>query len=539
MKTEHRLGRRRFLATASALGTAGATVACDLLLDPDTQPQTNPGLEILLETPATIDPALVTLPQEFTIAHAIFEPLITVGDDTHPHPAVAESWQITDGGRAYTFKIRSNAKWTNGEAVTADDFVWAWQRNLDPSVGGAFNYLMFPIIGAEDFALGRTRNRSVVDVTAPDPSTLRFRLVQPTPGFLARLATPTFFPLPRVEIEAMRGLWTSPSNIRSNGPYRLVGWNGESGMTLIPNEHHWDFRDIPARFSIRFADDDQSGLSEFQSGTVDAVELRGDGYRAARAEPRLVERLRLFDLATSWLVVINTRKPPWNQAALRQALSLALDRESLISMVFEKPTLPAWRITPPAILGRPRETLAPDVDRARQILVNAGYPNGEGLASATFTFHRSPTWERLATALAERWRDTLGLTVVPDQREWRDFLSFTDNPGDFDMYRGGWSSEYRDPANWYDDLWHSGRDYLRAHWSNTAFDVQLGAAASARNPAGRVAAYAAADQILETELPAIPIGYRASAILLQPHVTQFRVDPITGAIDLAASRSAT
>ena len=537
MTRSRQLGRRRFLAATGALGAACLAAACDAAAGPDQPDGASPGLEVMLAPPATIDPALVTLPHEFTIAHAIFEPLITIGNDALPRPAAAESWQITDGGRAYTFKIRSYAKWTNGEAVTADDFVWGWQRNLDPSVGGAFNYLMFPIKGAEDYALGRVRRPSEVEVTAPDPSTLRIRLVQPTPGFLARLATPTFFPLPRVEIESLRGFWTSPRNIRSNGRYRLAAWSAESGMTLLPNEHYWSHGAAPASVAVRFARDDESSFSAFQSGTVDAVEIRGDAYAAARADARLQPRLRLFELATSWFIVVNTAKPPWNSAALRQALSISLDRESLVAEVFNDPTLPAWRITPPVILGRHREALPPDVDRARELLAAAGHPGGEGLSAAKLTFHRSPTWERLAAALAERWRDTLGLTLIPDQREWRDYLSFTDDPGDFDMYRGGWSSEYHDPANWYDDLWRSERDYLRAHWSNAGFDARLDEAQRIRDQDDRLAAYSAADETLEAELPAIPIGYRASAMLLKPRIQEFRVDPISGALDLAAVRA--
>ncbi len=489
-------------------------------------------LELLLDEPATIDPALASLPNEFTIIQALFEPLVTIASDGAPTPAAADSWQITDAGRTYTFRLREDARWTNGEAVTADDFAWAWRRNLSPKIGGAFNYLLFPIRGAEDFAFGIDNDEESVQVTAPDPRTLHVRLEQPTPGFLARLATPTFYPLPRAEIEETGLAWTTPANIRGNGAYRLAQWDRSRGMTLFRNENYWGG---PASFGsvvARFPADDASRIGAFRGGLVHAAEIRSREFVAATSDAEIRERLRLFERSGSWFVVLNTAKPPFDSADVRQALSLVLDRPGLVAAVFDEPTLPAWTITPPSVLGREPASTEPDIEAARVLLAGAGFPGGQDFPVVQFTYHRTPTWQRLAGELSARWRDALGIAVVPDEREWRDFLSFTDDPGDFDMYRGGWTSEYADPVNWYDDLWRSERDYLRAHWISSELDAQVDTAARSHDRAERMNAYAAADAALEAGVPAIPIGYRAAAYLLKPEVSAFRVDPVGGAIDV-------
>ncbi len=508
-----------------------AVVSCDV---PGSEPGGDGGqrLELLLDEPATIDPALVAQPQESTIADALFEPLIRVGEGGAAHPAAADSWQITDAGHAYQFNLSANGRWTSGEAVASDDFVWAWRRNLAPELGATFNYLLFPIRGAESYA-GGGRNREVPEVRAPDTSTLRVHLGAPTPGFLARAATSTFVPLPRAEIEGTGASWTEPIRIRSNGPYKLAQWDRSLGMTLHRNEHYGGPK--PPQFSdvvIRFPRSADSRLQDFHASPAHAASVSGADYRSALANADLRPQVRLFERAGTWFIVFNTRKAPWDTLAVRRALSLALDREALTAAVFDQPTLPAQRLTPESILAA-EPGGAPNVDEARALLASAGFPNGEGLPPLRFTYHRTDQWDRLAAELARVWADTLGVAVQPDVREWRDFLDFSNAPGDFDAYRAGWTSEYRHPSNWLDDLWRSDVDFFRAGWSSAEFDRHLETAATTTDAEAQRTAYAAAAALLETETPAIAIGRHASAFLLKPDVTGFGIDPVSGAIDLA------
>ncbi len=489
-------------------------------------------LELLLDEPATIDPALVAQPNEATLTAALFEPLVRVEQGGATQSAAADSWQITDAGHAYQFNLSANGRWTSGEMVSSDDFVWSWRRNLAPELGATFNYLLFPIQGAENYA-GGGRERDMPRVQAPDTSTLRVHLQAPTPGFFARVATSTFFPLPRAEIEGMGSAWTSPVRIRSNGPYKLAQWDRGLGMTLHQNEHYGG--PTPPAFSdvvVRFPRSADSRLQDFHASPAHAASVSGGDYQAALGDPDLRPQVRLFERAGTWFIVLNTRKAPWDSAAVRRALSLALDREALAAAVFDQPTLPAQRLTPNSILtadpGGP-----PNVDEARALLTGVGFPNGQGLPPLRFTYHRTDQWDRLAGELVRMWSDTLDLDVQLDVREWRDFLDFSNDPGDFDAYRAGWTSEYRHPSNWLDDLWRSDVDFFRSGWASAEFDRHLETAAFTTDEAAQRAAYTAADAVLEAEAPAIAIGRHASAFLLKPSVSAFGIDPVTGAIDLS------
>ena len=528
-----RLPRRHFLAGLGAAAGAAVLAACGEPGEPG--PSAGEGkIELWMREPLTLDPALASTSNEFTILNALFEPLITVNGDGLPTPAVAASWDVSNAGYAITFTLRPEARWMTGERITADAFAWAWRRNLNPEIGGAFNYLLFPVRGARDYAYGLYEDSEVVGVSAPDDDTLRVGLAEPSPGFPARVAAPIFYPLPEGEIRSYGSTWTQPRRLRGNGQYQLVQWDEGRGITLFRNEHYWGDPGAFGEVVVRFPDEDGSPLLAFRSGTVDVAPVSGTAYRSARGDDQLRERLRLFERGGSWFLVFNTTKPPWNRAEVRRALGMVLDREAMAAAVFEEPTLPGWTVVPPSTLPRDISQPAPDVDGARGLLTQAGFPDGQDLPPLRFTFHSTDTWKRLAAFLSATWRETLGVQVELDERSWRDFLSFTDDPGDFDLYRAGWTSEFADPANWYDTLWHSEADYLGAGWRSEPFDRHVREAGAAADPEGRRNAYRAADAVLEAEQPAIGIGHHADAYLLHPRITGFGIDAVTGAIDLRA-----
>ncbi len=512
---------------------AGASVLAACGEPDDGRPSADEGkIELWMREPLTLDPALASTPNEFTVLNALFEPLIAVGDDGLPTPATAVSWDVSNAGHTVTFKIRPEARWMTGEQVTADAFAWAWRRNLDPQIGGAFNYLLFPVRGARDYAYGLYQDPEVVAVGAPDDSTLSVGLAEPSPGFPARVAAPIFYPLPEGEIRSYGSTWTQPRRLRGNGQYQLVQWDQGLGLTLFRNEHYWGDPGTFGEVVVRFPDEDGSPLLAFRGGAVDVAPVSGAAYRSARADDQLRDRLRLFERGGSWFLVFNTAKPPWNRAEVRRALGMVLNREEMAAAVFDEPTLPGWTIVPPSTLPRDIAQPGPDFEAARSLLSQAGFPDGQGLPPLRFTYHAADTWKRLTAYLAATWGETLGLDVQPDERSWRDFLSFTDDPGDFDCYRAGWTSEFADPANWYDTLWLSDVDYLGAHWRNQDFDRHVQEAGAATDPEARRNAYRAADAVLQAEQPAIGIGHHSDAYLLHPRITGFGIDPVTGAIDL-------
>ncbi len=517
-------------AGAAAVGMGG----CDAPLLGAPPPPAHQRLELLLREPATIDPALVTWPHEAAIAAALFEPLVLAGADGAVRPAVAAAWQVGVGRRSVEFMLHGDRRWSTGEPLTAADFAWAWRRNLDPELGAGRRELLFPIVGAELAANGG--DAAEVRIRAPDAATLRVELGAPALDFLARLSSPVFAPLPRGEITGMGAAWTSPASIRGNGAYRLAQWDPGLGMTLHHNPHYRGPAPAVAQsIVVRFVRDDESPVSAFRTGLAQAADVSAaPTYAAARADSTVQTQLRLFERAGTWLVVFNTRKPPWNQAAVRRGLALALDRRALAAR-FDQPALPAPRLTPDSLLAA-APAAAPNVPAARAALAGAGFPNGRGLPPVRLTYHQREPWDRLAAELGRQWGAAFGLEVRADPREWRDFLAFANDRGDFDAAQAEWTAPYRHPASWLAGVWRSDADPFGAGWSNPQFDAHLDAAAAAADPAAQRTAYLRADALLEREAPAIPVGRQAAAYLLRPEVAAFAIDPITGAIDLSQAR---
>ena len=223
---------------------------------------------------------------------------------------------------------------------------------------------------------------------------------------------------------------------------------------------------------VKLVGEDESLAGLFAEGQTDIVELRGDDLDRARDDEILRGRSAVYETAGNWVLVFNAGKEPWDDPRVRRAFSLALDRERLVGLVFEGAETPSASLLPTAA----RSSESPEINppdaaaTARALLAEAGYPGGEGLPVITFVYHRTARWDRLASYLQSRWSEVLGVEVEIDVREWRDFLDFTIDPGDFDIYRAGWSAEYLDPENWHNVLWSSSDDFLRSGWSDAEYN---------------------------------------------------------------------
>jgi oligopeptide transport system substrate-binding protein len=482
-------------------------------------------LELILKEPATIDPGLATHTQEATIAEALFEPLVHAIGNGAVQSAAAESWNVSADGKVYEFRLRNDRRWTTGEEVVAEDFTWAWKRNLDPEFGAPLNDLFFPISGAENFArTGKDPNQ--LGMMAAERNLITVRLTRQSPSFPTRTATSAFAPLPRGEIESQGAYWTMPGRMRGNGPYKLVQWDKGRGMSLHPNTH---YTGPPPSFSdvvIRFSDSQTDTTTAFRKGGAHVAEISPTAYATVNA----TKDLRLYERTGSWFIVLNTRKPPWHSPAVRLALSLALDRKQLIANAFDQAALPSNRLVPSTVLSNQNQE-SPDITAAHTLMANAGFTGQNRPPPFRLTYLQTEQGDRIAYELARQWEETLGLKVEADARDWGAFRSFTAEPDEFDAYQADWYSTYRHPQSWYDEIWHSDVDRFSSGWTNEAFDNLLETAAS-ESAVRRYDAYVAADDILNSETPAIPIGNFASAFLVKPGVTGFAINPVSGAIDL-------
>ena len=484
--------------------------------------------------PGSIDPATASGAGALTIVNLLFEPLTKVSRDGRVMPAAAESWEISDDGRTFRFRLRSDAKWQSGKRLIARDFRYGWTRNLDPAVAADNSHLLYPIAGARRFAEGAAEDGSEVAVRAVTAGELRVDLNRPSMSFLARTATWTFMPLPREAIEGWWNRWTEASHIDTNGPYRLVEWFHGESMKLVPNPHYWDsshprFDEI----SVKIVDPETAVIPLFRNQVADVVELDGREFDAVQRDSGdLAVRMALFPMAENWFLVLNVNKAPWNDVRVRRAFSLAIDRGALVGRVFNGAVQPSLSLVPRALSGgwRSRPGQSPDeaADEARRLLAEAGYPGGAGFPSVKLSYHRTSQWERFASYLVSRWSDVLGVEIGLDVMGWREYMDFSESPGDFDMYRMGWSSDYLAPDRWHNSLWLSSEGVLRSGWSNAEYDSLVEAADVMVDPQLRAETYAKAQAVLDAELPGIPIAERGKAYLVQPYVTGVWASPVGG-----------
>tara|TARA_Y100000590_G_scaffold467924_1_gene648614 strand:+ start:1310 stop:2902 length:1593 start_codon:yes stop_codon:yes gene_type:complete len=477
-------------------------------------------LKLSLGPIRTLDPAFATTRAEFAVIDRIFEPLVRINDDGMPEPAAAEKWQILNSASTYIFTLREGLRWSDGYELTAFDFEFAWERSLHPDSGSLHAYLLFPIDGASDYNEGTGNDVQAVGIQALDKFRLKVELSEPSVGFLARTSLWNFVPVPKHLVENDPREWASRGKIVSNGPMGITSWTDDH-VKLSANIEYRSTKDVSENeLLIELPNMDYLPLESFRSGGVDVLALDANLLARVRSDSALMKNSAVLPGSGNWFLVFDVDREPWSNVKVRQAISLALDREELVAHVFEGVELPSKSLIPHNVLGE-SETSAfgPDVSAAQMLLEEAGYPGGAGLPSIVLVTNDTPRWERLAVELDSQLSAALGIGIKIEQKKFREYIEFTQNPGDFHLYRAGWSSEYPDPANWLSDIWDSETNFMSAGWVNHEYDKLVQSAMQEVDLSERWAKYRDAKKILDGELPAIPIADRAVAFLVSERVT--------------------
>jgi oligopeptide transport system substrate-binding protein len=467
--------------------------------------------------PETLDPALITGQPEGRVVNALFEGLTTFDRAGRAVPGVAESWTISPDRRTYTFRLRADAKWSDGAPVTARDFVETWRRTLTPATGAAYNYQLFYLENAQAFAEGKLRDFSQVGVRALDDRTLEVRLENPTPFFLDLCATPPLQPVPVRVIEKYGDNWIKPGRIVTNGAYTLEAWRINDRIRLRKNPLYWD------RAHVALETVDALPIAKanvaynfYASGEADLVLDKG------LAPPALLDTLKLrpdFHAAPflgSYFLRFNCARGPFADPRVRLAFALVVDRELLTRKITRAGELPARTLVPPGIPGYTSPPgLSGTVAEARRLLAEAGYPDGHGFPLVRYLYNESELNEAIAVELQSRWRDTLGVTVNLARQEWKVYLNSL-NSLDYDIGRSTWVGDYPDP-NTFLDMFVTGGGNNRTGWSDPAYDALIAAAAREPDPGRRFAILARAEQLLVAQQAVIcPLYFYVGIQLYDP-----------------------
>jgi len=475
--------------------------------------------------PQGLDPHVVTGVPENHIIRALFEGLAVKNPQTlEPEPGVAERWEFSDGGRVITFSLNPNAKWSNGEQVTASDYVWSWNRALHPGTGNEYSYMLFPVVNAEAYLKGEITDFSEVGVKAIDDTTLEVTLNAPTPYFVQLMdhySTFAVHPETLMQFGEMTDRytpWTRVGNIVSNGAFTLSEWSLNRRIVVEKSEHYWD-RDKVSLNSVIFYPT-ENVVSEERMFRVEQLHYTQvvplDKIPAYRSMPD-TPYVQAPYLGT-YYYLINTKRPPVDDARVRKALSMAVDRETLVRTVLQETAVPAYSIMPPDTLGYfPPKLFDYDPEKARKLLAEAGYPNGDGWPGLEILYNTQEAHRKIAVAIQQMWKKELNIDVTLSNQEWKVYLDSVTQI-DFQIARRGWIGDYVD-ANNFLDLFITDGGNNNTHYSDPVYDdLILYRAPKAETREARYELFAEAETRLMEEMPIIPIYTYTSKHLIHPSV---------------------
>ncbi len=476
---------------------------------------------------------------EFDLQVDLFEGLVHYGPAGEPVPGVAERWEVSADGLTYTFHLRNTARWSNGDAVTAADFLYALRRGVAPATASRYAFILYPIANAEEIATGALADPTKLGIAAPDDRTVVFTLKAPTPYFLGLLTHHMAFPVHRVSLERYGERWTRPANLVGNGAYKLAAWVPQSEITLVKNERYWDAASVKLERVVYVATEDLGAeLRRYRAGEIDICnDVPID--QIEWIQRHLGAEWHPTPYLGTYYYGFNLLKPPFKDAPkLRQALALAIDRETLVERISRAGEKPAYSWVPPGIGNRYVQqrpewaglTQAERDARARTLYAEAGF-GPDNPARFELLYNTSENHRRLAIAIAGMWKRTLGVEVALRNEEWKVYLASRSAKA-FQVIRQAWIGDYNDANTFLELLKSDIGDQNSEGYANPRFDALMKAAERTVDLDARARLMEEAERIVMTDLPLIPIYHYVSKRLVKPWVTGW-VDNI---VDIHPSR---
>jgi oligopeptide transport system substrate-binding protein len=479
--------------------------------------------------PGDLDPAVATLPDEFTVLRALSEGLLIPGADGEPQPGVAARFDVSPDGLIYTFHLRPDARWSNGRSVTAGDFEAAYRRVLTPATAAPKANVFYPVRNARAFVTGALEDFAAVGIRAADARTLVITLERPTPRFPHYVASGPWLPVPMEVVKKHGRNWTQPGNFVGNGPFALAEWRQDQRIVVKKNPH-WHGAAGVRLAEIHFVRFD-SGDSEdraYRSGQIDATMAVPSSKVESYSQERAAELHRAPMIETRYFS-FNTRRPPLDDERVRRALALALDRKRIVDHVLRGGQQPASRLLPPA-LQHAATAVSPgatgaaehrhDPEAARQLLAAAGL-KGRDFPPLELTAW-SPSQVPVLETAQQMWRQELGIDFTIAIREARVHLSALTS-GDYDIAFVTAIPDVADAAQLLGDFVSDAPENY-PHWNHPEFDATFARALALADPAARAATLLSAEMQLLESAPVTPVYFNTKIWLMSPRVRGWQED---------------
>ncbi len=474
---------------------------------------------------ATLDPHKSQGVPESHVIRDLLEGLVNQDADGNTIPGVAESWETTDN-KNFVFHLRKDAKWSNGDPVTADDFVYSFQRAVDPATASPYSWYMeyTKMANAKDIVAGK-KDKSELGVKAIDANTLEVQLDTAVPYFVKMMGHTTVKPVHQATVEKFGDQWTKPGNFVGNGAFVVNNWVVNERLELVRNEQYWDNADTKlTKVTFLPIENQVSEMNRFLSGELDfTYELPVEHFkRLTKEEP---ESVSVVGSLCTYYYSFNTKKKPFDDVRVRKAISYAIDRSIVSDVILGQGQKPAYFLTPeitagfnPELPAYGKMTQDERNAEAKRLLAEAGF-GPENPLKFTLLYNTSENHKKIAVAAGSMWKKTLGLEVVLENQEWKTYLDSKDQ-GQFEVARAGWCGDYNEASSFL-TLMVSKNTTGGQHYGSAEYDALIEKALASTSEEERTAIYLQAEQLLAKDMPIAPIYQYVKSRLLSPEVGGF------------------
>ena len=471
----------------------------------------------------SLDPHKIEGVPESNINRDLFEGLLISDVDGKPSPGVAEKWENKDF-KVWTFHLRKDAKWSDGTPVTAQDFVYSWQRLANPNTASPYaSYLQYGhIVNIDDIIAGK---KPITDlgVKALDDHTFEVTLSEPVPYFYKLLVHSSVSPVPKAAVEKYGEKWTQPANIVTNGAYKLKDWVVNERIVLERNTNYWDnAKTVINQVTYLPISSEVTDVNRYRSGEIDMTYNNMPIELFQKLKKEIPNEVHVDPYLCTYYYEINNQKAPFNDVRVRTALKLALDRDIIVNKVKNQGDLPAYSFTPPYTDGA--KLVEPEWfkwsqekrnEEAKKLLAEAGY-TAEKPLTFDLLYNTSDLHKKLAIAAASIWKKNLGANVKLENQEWKTFLD-TRHQGNYDVSRAGWCADYNEPTSFL-NMVLSDSSNNTVHYKSPAFDKLIADTLKVTDEAQRSELYSKAEQQLDKDSAIVPVYYYVNARLVKPWV---------------------
>lgn len=470
--------------------------------------------------PESLDPHKTSTVYEAHILRDLFQGLVMQDAKANLIPGAAESWTISDDGTVYTFKMRPGAVWSNGDPVTAEDFVYSFRRLEDPATGAEYASMLYVIKNGEEVNTG-AMPPDQIGVRAVDDMTLEITLKAPTPYFLEMLTHQATYPVHKASIEALGEEWIKPGNLVSNGAFTLAEFVPNDHIKVVKNPKFFDAANVALDAVVYYPTEDRStAIKRYEAGELDSNDdLPTEQLADLRA--KFGDQIRVAPYLGTYYYAMKWDKEPWSNVELRQAISMAIDRDFLAEKVWANAMIPAYGMVPPGIEGYQSQQAdyagldqLDREDKAKAILEKLGYGPDNPL-KMEIRYNTSENHKNTAVAIQEQLKP-LGVEVTLLNTDTKTHYGFLEQKGDFDVARAGWIADYKDPESFLGiSLFSSGNNY--SNYNSPEFErLMKEAAAAGGNPAERMKLLSQAEKVLVDDLGNIPLLFYSYKNIVSP-----------------------